>query len=317
LIVHADLKQRPPQRLFPPLGVELARVVLGSLGFATAKQGSVFELLDAWADIEGGVLDTAAMYGAGDAERAIGRWLKRSGKRDRATLLVKGGYPGTDGQRRIRPELLRADLTSSLERLGTDHVDIFMPHTDDPEVPVGEIVDCLHEFVVAGLARSVGASNWTPARLGEALAYCIANARMPLTSSSVQWSLAERVLPYLPGNTGARDEAVAHWYAQTGFPVFAWSSLAAGYFGDGAELSTPARANAYESAVNAERRRRAGELAHRLGRPRVQVALAWVLNQPSEPFAVVGSSTLEHLVELWGASKIKLDPDELSWLDAG
>ena len=130
------------------------------------------------------------------------------GARDSVVLVVKGGYPDKDGTSRISRN--RSGVSSrESQRLGTDHVDVFMPHTDDAAVPAGEIVDCLDDMVRAGLALSTGASNWTIERLGEAAVYASVHGKTSFGCSSVQWSLAERATPYLSMNIGGRDAASA------------------------------------------------------------------------------------------------------------
>lgn len=307
----------PGRAAFPGLGRDLAQIGLGTFRPKASDDAGGFALLDRFVELGGEILDTAAMYAGGRSERVTGRWMKSAGTRERVVLMVKGAYPDQDGRNRLTPEFLRQELEGSLDRLGTDHVEVFMPHTDDRDVPVGEIVDCLDEMVTSGLTRCVGASNWSIERLGEAAVYASVHGRAAFACSTVQWSLAERATPYLPMNIGARDEASAGWYARTGLPVLAWSALAAGYLGRSDDDDAGSPAGPYDSPANRARRRRAVQLGHELGRSGPQIALAWVMNQPARPFVLVGPGSVEHLTEVWDASTVTLTPAQLAWLDLG
>jgi len=300
---------------FGPLDRGLGRLGLGTLRFTASTAKSDVRVIDAFVEQGGSLVDTAAMYQQGESERVLGQWLGSGRSRDSIVLLVKGGYPDPAGNRRIKPDELRADINASLDRLGTDHIDIFMPHTDDPDVPVGEIVDCLDEFVSSGVARSVGASNWDPTRLSTAITYAVAHGRVPFTSSSAQWSLARRVAPFLPGNLGAGDPASRTWYRSTGLPLFTWSSLALGYFAGPPVRAERPETGSYNAPDNAERRRRAWALGERVGRSGAQVALAWILNQPERPFALLGMASLEHVSDAAVSTTLELTSEELDWLD--
>jgi aryl-alcohol dehydrogenase-like predicted oxidoreductase len=108
------------------------------------------------------------------------------------------------------------------------------------------------------------------------------------------------------------DEAALAWYARTQLPVFAWSSVAAGFFA-GAEGNEVERV--YGGEANLERRRRARELAAERGATPSQVALAWVLHRPFPVHAVIGPHSVRELRESVGAVELELSPDELAWLD--
>jgi aryl-alcohol dehydrogenase-like predicted oxidoreductase len=152
------------------------------LGLGTSRLGAsgsrddAYALLDAWVDHGGTLIDTAVVYSdwiageRGRAETVIGEWLQRSGKRDRVTISTKGGHPPLEDMRegRLDPASLRHDVEQSLRRLGTDHIDLYLLHRDDPKVPVAEIFGVLGAFVRAGKIGAVGVSNWDVSRIAEA-----------------------------------------------------------------------------------------------------------------------------------------------------
>ncbi len=159
--------------------LEVTPVVLGGnmLGSRLDAHAS-FELLDAYAEAGGTMVDTAAVYAdwlpateTGCSERTIGRWLRA---RPSTPLLVatKGGHP--DLSRPQQPRLdgpsLRRDVEQSLDRLGLSTLPLWLTHRDDPSLPVAEIVDVVEEMRAEGLLRWFGVSNWSTERIEEVIA---------------------------------------------------------------------------------------------------------------------------------------------------
>ena len=308
-------------RPFPPLGRELSRIGLGSVPFRPEIRDEVFEVLDAWAELGGDLVDTARVYRNGESERVLGEWLASRGTRDRTVILTKGAHPDAEWRSRIKPEAIAEDLSTSLDRLGTDWIDIYMLHRDDPSVPVGEIVDALHEHVVAGRVRSVGGSNWTPERLEAARAYADASGKTPLTSSSVYLGLAEVARPYTPGCLDAWAEPARSWYAANAerWPLIAWSAQSGGFFADDFDpaRAAPEAVGSWDTPANRARRERARELAGRRGLTTPQVALAYVLSQPFRPIALAAMRNVERLRQAWAMLDVQLDEAERRWLEDG
>ena len=108
----------------------------------------------------GNAFDTAHIYGGGVCESVFGEWLEDRKVRDQIVLIVKGAHTP-----HCNPEALSSQLLTSLERLRTDHADVYMMHRDNPEVPVGEFVDVLNAHRAAGRAAVFGASNWSLERV--------------------------------------------------------------------------------------------------------------------------------------------------------
>ena len=180
---------------------------LGQLGLGAANlhvRGLevAFDVLDAWVAAGGRLIDTAASYGAGESERALGAWLRERDTRDALVLLTKAGHPDPGYRHdRVTPEILESDLAGSLLRLGVPSVDILLVHRDDVTVPVEVILETLAAQVAAGRARAYGVSNWTLPRLDEALAYVEGHGLPPLAWSSSYLGLAAPVEPAWPGSS--------------------------------------------------------------------------------------------------------------------
>ena len=298
----------PGRLFFPPLGRELSRLVLGTLAVSTAEPERSGAVLDAYVALGGNVIDTAAVYGGGDAERALGDWLeRRSALRHSLVVATKGAHP--DGERRrVTPTEIGRDLRESNERL-RGPVDLFLLHRDDPAVPVGELVECLNEHRAAGRLRAFGTSNWTTARIDEANAYAADHGLEGFSISSQHLSLATQNEEHWPDTRSANDPEIAGWHERTQTPLLAWSAQARGYF---AGRSDPEVQRVYDNAVNRDRRRRAEEAGRRVGRSAQQLALAWVLHRPYPVFAAFGARTPEQVHDAWGA--LDVDPTALAGL---
>ena len=308
---------RTQPRLLPGLDRAVSTLGLGTVGFHTGTPAAAFEILDAWLAAGGTLIDTAAVYGLGESELVIGEWLRLRGVRDEVVLLTKGAHPDqTDWRSRMTPEEIEADLTASLARLGVPSVDLYLVHRDDPSVPVGVILEALAAHVAAGRVTAYGVSNWTLARLDEALAYIDAHGLPPLACSSSYFGLASPVEPSWPGVVDATDSASRRWYAANPVPLVAWSPGGNGYFVAGADLAAEGL-RAYRGPANLGRRDRAADLAGRRGLTMSQVALAWVLCQPFAPIALVGTMSVAHLREALEAATVRLTDAELAWLETG
>jgi aryl-alcohol dehydrogenase-like predicted oxidoreductase len=290
-------------RRFEPLGRFVSRLVLGTIVVSR-------DVLDAWVELGGNIVDTAHVYGDGDSEKALGAWFAdRLQVRDELVVLTKGAHPDGD-RRRVTPADIAADLAESTERLGRG-IDLYLLHRDDPSLRVGPLIECLNEHRSAGRLRAFGVSNWTVERIDEANAYAAAHGLEGFCCNSPQLSLARQNEEHWPGTMAATDEVRA-WHARTQMPMFAWSAQARGFF---AGHDSESAVRVYDNEENRERRRRASSLASRLGCTANQVALAWVLAQPYPVYAVIGPRTVEQLHEAVGALELSLADDELRWLD--
>lgn len=308
------------KRRFEPLGRDLSCLVLGTMALAPDDLDRSFALLDAWREAGGNVVDTAHIYGGGHCERVLGRWMKERGTRERLSIIGKGAHHNVD-RKRVTPEDIASDLRDSLVRMQTDFVDLYLLHRDDPDVPVGEIVDALNAQMKTGRVRAFGGSNWTPARLAAANAYAAGKGLAGFTASSPHLSLALPNGEIWAGCVAAIDTESRDWYAKTQMPLFAWSSQARGFFSGRFHPGKDTDATVtrvYYSDTNWGRFRRAEEFGKRRGRFTAnQVALAWVLRQPFPVFALIGPHNVDELRSSLAALELSLTPDECRWLETG
>lgn len=308
------------------LNKKVSRIAQGTIMLNAAKAEEGFSLLDGVYALGCNTFDAAHIYGGGASERVLGQWLEKRDIRKEVVILSKGAHHNGD-RKRVTPFDIASDLHDSLARLRTDHIDLYVLHRDDPEVPVGPIVEALNEHHAAGRIGAFGGSNWQPERIQEANEYAAAHSLEPFALSSPNFSLAEQVNEPWAGCisiSGPQSAAARAWYAQQQMPLFTWSSLARGFFSgrltrqNFEELkptldSSCVHAYCYEQ--NFQRLDRAGELAREKGKSVPQVALAYVLQQPLGIFALVGCETPEEFRVNTEALALKLTPAEMEWLD--
>ncbi len=296
----------------------VSRIALGLGNVKSDDSDRVFGLLDTFTERGGTVIDTASVYAGGLSEAYIGRWLEDRGCFDTVVVTTKGGHPSLpDWTPRLNPEAVESDLTSSLERLRQDCVDVYMLHRDDERIPPDEMLEMLSTHVLSGRAKAIGVSNWSYERIEAANVYADRKGLPRISASSPQYSLAIPDTPTLPGVVtlgGARD--AKEWYRVNQMPVLAWSSLAHGFFSQPmhAKVEADGSANAFATEANFERYKRSQVIGERRACSASQIALAWLLAQPINVYPVVGPGTIEHLNECLDSLDIKLSADEVSWL---
>ena len=303
-------------RRFEPLGCDLSVLVLGTADFGEENEEDHRELLDAWVELGGNALDSARQYGAtrwGESEEVIARWLRDRDARDRVLVGTKGGHHKVVGERRVNPDGIREDLDASLAALET-RIDTYLLHRDDPEQPVGPIVDVLNEYHRAGSILAFGASNWTTARIDEANAYAASRGLAGFSFSSPNLSLAVQNEPPWEEALSASDSESRAWYERSQMPLFAWSAQASGWFTGhySPQADVP---RVYDNPGNRERLRRARELGAAKGTDANAVALAWVLHQPFPTWALIGPQNVEELRTSVAALEVTLTDDEVRWLN--
>jgi 1-deoxyxylulose-5-phosphate synthase len=294
----------------------VSRLMKGTDYFRHESYEKAAANLDAFLAIGGNSLDTAHIYCGGQSEEVIGRYMKERGNRDKLVIMTKGAHHDQFGPR-VNKEAINKDLAESLERLQTEFVDLYALHRDDHEMPVAVIVDALNEHVQAGTIGAIGVSNWTWRRIEEANAYAAQNGLRGFTFSSPNLSLAKANEPFWPGCVSTDAETLT-WHQSVQLPLLSWSSQARGFFTG--RFTPEVRDNndlvrVFYSDANWERLARARELAEQKGATAIQIALAYVLNQPFPTCALIGAQSAEELQSCHQGSFIKLTQSEMEWLE--
>ncbi|PLP58199.1 oxidoreductase [Mesorhizobium loti] len=300
-----------PKRQVPGVAKPSSVLALGFEDFRTFSSGAI--LLDAFFEAGGNLFDTAFIYGGGYTEKLFGEWQRSRGTRDESVIIGKGAHTPF-----CTPDAIGRQLTQSLDRLETDHVDIYFMHRDNPDVPVGEFVDAMDAEVQAGRIRGpFGGSNWTRERMGAAIDYAEKNGRQAPGALSNNFSLAEMLVPIWDGCVASSDAAWRRWLVERQMPNFAWSSQGRGFFTERAgrdRRDSEELVRVWYSDDNFARRDRAIELAGRLGKSPIHVALAYVLAQPFPSVPLIGPRTLAELDDSLQALDITLSEADLEWL---
>ena len=269
--------------------------------------------------------DSANVYGL--AEASFGLWLEKRHNREKIVLQTKGAHHD-QFHKRVTPYYIEADVHTSLARLRTDYIDIYLLHRDDETKEVGPIVEKLNQLLEEGLIRSFGGSNWTHRRVAEANAYAESHGLRGFTAVSPYYGLAIQHADPFGGNcigiSGPENAEARAYYKEHGIPIIPYSSIGAGFFSGRIKSGDPEGAKAilgrstvrgYCFPDNFERLRRAELLAAEKGYSVAQIAMAFVLNQDLPVFPIVGSRRVEAMKENVEATKIRLTPEELAWLD--
>ncbi|GAB4110626.1 MAG: hypothetical protein Fur005_12290 [Roseiflexaceae bacterium] len=304
----------------------ISRLVQGSVMMSTKEYERGAELFDAVLELGGNCFDTAHVYGNGDVERAFGRWVAERGVRDKIVIIGKGAHHNQD-RKRVTPYDISADIHDTLARMKVDFLDIYLLHRDNPEVPVGPIVEVLNEHKAAGRIGIFGGSNWSYQRITEANEYAAAHGLVPFSASSPNFSLADQINPPWEGCisiSGPSRKDARDFYVANQMPLFTWSSLAGGFFSgrlrrdniDTFETYLDKLAvYSYASEENFQRLDRVQQLADEKGMTIPQIATAYIMSQNLNIFALVGCQTREEFAANVAAADLRLTPEESAWLD--
>lgn len=303
-----------PKRSIPGISKPASVVTLGFEFFPNFAAASL--TLDAFYEAGGNVFDTAFIYGGGKTESIFGDWhTSRNVNREEIVLIGKGAHSPL-----VYPDIIAKQLDQSLNRLKTDYVDIYFMHRDNTDVPVGEFVDAMDAEVKRGRIRGIfGGSNWTRERMDEAAAYAAKNGKLAPAALSNNYSLAEMLDPIWAGCVTSSTDEWKTWLNERQVPNFAWSSQGRGFFTDRAgrdKHDDEEIVRCWYSDRNFVRRDRAIELAAKLGRSPIHIALAYVIAQPFPVIPLIGPRTIAELEDSLSALDIKLTPDEVKWLEA-
>lgn len=302
-----NMKYGQVEGLDKPVSRIVCGTMVGGSAFLLPESSVMF---DEFFASGGNTFDTAHIYGPSDA--LLGQWMKNRGNRDQVVVIGKGAHTPW-----CNPTDLTSQLMETLGRMQTDYLDIYLMHRDNPEIPVGEFVDVLNEHKRAGRIKAFGGSNWSVERVGEANEYAMAHGLTGFSAVSNNFSLAHMVQPVWAGAMSATDPESIAWFTKTRMPLFAWSSLARGFFvkGNPADTTDPSMVVPWYSDDNFRRLARARAIAEKKGVLPVQIALAYVLNQPNPVHALIGPANPTELHISLAALDIQLTPDELAWLN--
>ena len=254
--------------------------------------------------------DMADWYSAGIGESVVAPALMSMIPRDQLVLTTKAYYDMSDdpNDRGLSRKHLLASIDSSLRRMGTDYVDIFMAHAFDPDTPIEETMEALHDIVKSGKARYLGASTMFAWQFAQMNHVARENGWTTFVNMQCQYSLLYRehereMLPY------CRDQGIA---------VSCFSPLARGWLAGSEDIRSETDwmfANNYGDALDREICAKVKAIATTRGTTMAEVALAWVISKESICCPIVGASAVSHVDCSVQALDFELTPDEIEELD--
>ena len=287
-------------------------------GWSVDEQRS-FELLDAFVDAGFNLIDTADVYSAwvpgnrgGESETIIGKWLKRSGKRDKVVIATK--VAKWLEHRGLSPLNIRQAVEGSLQRLQTDYIDLYQAHEDDASVPLSETLGAFATLIEEGKVRVIGASNYGADRFAEALKASQEHNLPRYESLQPEYNLVSRTVYERELEPLIRREnvGVINYYALA-------SGFLSGKYRSEADLAkSRARGGSVKKYLTTQGLNVLAALdevaaAHKATPS--QVALAWLMARPGITAPIASATSVEQLRELTGAAALTLAQDEIAVLD--
>jgi 1-deoxyxylulose-5-phosphate synthase len=304
-------------------GLKVSRIALGCMSFGLRPQrwrlgeSDSMPIIQHALDLGINFFDTADMYGQGESEILLGRTLNAVASREEVVIATKLFYPvrpGPNGSGLSRKAVF-ASIDASLQRLGTDYVDLYQIHRWDEETPIEETLEALHDVVKAGKARYIGASSMSAWQFAKAL----------FVADRHDWTRFVSMQPHYNLLNREEEREMLPLCRAEGIGVLPWSPLARGRLArDRGAESNRARQdetadvlyNAYSEAdgrvVDA-----VGRVADRHSTTRSRVALAWLLAQSGVTAPVVGATMRHHVSEAVAALELKLAPNDFATLEEG
>lgn len=308
-------------RLLGRSGLATPRLVLGGNVFGWTVTGAEgFFILDRFAEAGGTMIDTADVYSAwvpghkgGESETYIGEWLKRRGKRDDVLIATKVGMLPGEGGEKLEPARIAAAAEASMKRLGT-HIDLYYAHQDDEKTPLADTLAAFDILVKAGKVRALGASNYSAARLAEALAVSARDGLARYEVLQPEYNLMTRDTFEGPLQQLCIDEEIG---------VLPYFGLASGFLTgkyrseeDFAKSVRGGRMPNYLTDRGRAVLAALDEAGAEAGATPAQIALAWLAAQPGVTAPIASATSRAQLDELLGVLTLELSGEQIERLTA-
>ncbi len=305
-------------------GLKVSRICLGCMSYGMVKRKWFLDEEEGRPFIrralEFGInfFDTANMYSNGASEEVLGPALRDFAKREEVVVATKVYFPmrpDVNG-RGLSRKAVMTEIDNSLQRLGTDYVDLYQIHRWDYETPIEETLEALHDVVKAGKARYIGASSMFAWQFCKALYLADLHGWTRFVSMQPHYNLLNR----------EEEREMLGLCLAEGIGVLPWSPLARGRLTrawESQSSTTRSQTDEYGKQIYSGTEEadkpvvdRVGEIAEARGITRAQIALAWLFHQPAVTAPIVGVTKPHHLEEAVGALAIKLSEAEIEALEA-
>lgn len=310
-------------------GLKVSRLALGTMTFGDdwgwgANEAESRAIFQHFMEAGGNFFDTADLYTNGNSERMLGKFIKETGSRDFAVITSKFSYNAEPGNPNAggnsRKNIMRA-VEGSLQRLGTDYLDVYMLHTWDRFTPAEEVMRTMDDLVRSGKVRYVGLSDVPAWYASEAQTLATERGYAPISTLQLEYSLVERNI----------EHEFVPLARNMGMGVMAWSPLASGLLsgkyradengvvGEGRLAAMAGSGNpAFEKFTpeNFQVVATLQRVADKLGYSMAQLALHWVVTQPGIASVLVGASKLSQLQDNLAALNLEVPAEAMAELDA-
>jgi aryl-alcohol dehydrogenase-like predicted oxidoreductase len=310
-------------------GLFVSEICLGAMTFGGNAEAGIWKAIGGLGqdDVDGVIgkalaagvnfIDTADVYSFGQSERLVGQSLKNLGVARKDVVIATKAFgemgPGPNDRGASRGHIMDA-VHGSLERLQTDHIDLYQIHGNDTVTPIDETLRALDDLTRQGLVRYVGVSNWAAWKIAKALGVSETKGYARFETLQAYYSIAGRDL----------ERELIPMLNEEKLGLMVWSPLAGGLlsgkFGPGSQTDATARRTVFDfPPVNLDRAwpcvaamREIGD-AHQVSVARV--ALAWLLSKPHVMSVIIGAKTIAQLDDNLAATELVLTADEIAKLD--
>ena len=306
-------------------GLDVSRICLGTMGFGVPSERwpqkwvideeQSRQIIKNALDLGINFFDTANVYSDGKSEEFVGRALKDFANRDEIVLATKVHFPMHDGPNSVglSRKTIMSEIDKSLTRLGTDYVDLYIPHRWDYNTPIEETMEALHDVVKAGKARYIGASAMYAWQFQKANHVAEKNGWTKFVSMQNHLNLMYR----------EEEREMLPYCKEHGIGVTPYSPLASGRLTrDWSETTLRSETDQvqktkYDASADADRFivERVAELAEKHAVPRAHIALAWLLQKEPVTAPIVGATKISHLEDAVAALSVSLTSEEVAYLE--
>jgi aryl-alcohol dehydrogenase-like predicted oxidoreductase len=311
-------------------GLQVSRICLGCMTYGAPATGALKAGRHAWAlnetesnpflrlalDLGINFFDTANVYSSGASEEVLGRFLKANVRRESVVIATKvqGIMRDEPNGRGLSRKAILFEVEESLRRLRTDYVDLYQIHRWDPETPIEETMEALHDLVKSGKVRYLGASSMHAWQFSKALYLADLHGWTRFVSMQNHYNLLYR----------EEEREMMPLCLSEGIGVIPWSPLARGRLARpwGAEGTKRFETDQfgktlYSKTEEADRKivDHVGQISEKRGVPRAQVALAWLLGKQGVSAPIVGATRSHHLQDAAAALALRLSPEEVASLE--